>query len=88
MLARYQLALLEQSPSVVFLKCVLQRQALRFTPSWAEKLSNVKKLNGHDGCVNRLAWSEDGSLLASGSDDRQVASHLCLAKRACRHSVY
>ncbi|KAL0048474.1 hypothetical protein WJX82_004068 [Trebouxia sp. C0006] len=49
-----------------------QRQALRFTPSWAEKLSNVKKLNGHEGCVNRLAWSEDGRLLASGSDDRQV----------------
>ncbi|KAL0042807.1 hypothetical protein WJX79_000477 [Trebouxia sp. C0005] len=49
-----------------------QRQALRFTPSWAKKLSNVNKLYGHEGCVNRLAWSEDGSLLASGSDDRQV----------------
>jgi len=67
---------------------VLQRQALRFTPSWAEKLSNVKKLNGHEGCVNRLAWSEDGRLLASGSDDRQVASHLYLAEHAYKHSVY
>ncbi len=68
------------------LKWVLQRQALRFTPSWAEKLSNVQKLNGHEGCVNRLAWSEDGSLLASGSDDRQVAVHLYLTERAYRHS--
>ncbi len=88
MLARYQPARWEQSPIVVILKWVLQRQALRFTPSWAEKLSNVKKLNGHEGCVNRLAWSEDGSLLASGSDDRQVASHLDLAERAYRHSVH
>lgn len=27
---------------------------------------------GHSGCVNRLAWNETGSLLASGSDDRRV----------------
>ena len=88
MLALCQPARWEQSPSVVFWKWVLQRQALRFTPSWAEKLSNVKKLNGHEGCVNRLAWSEDGRLLASGSDDRQVASHLYLAEHAYKHSVY
>lgn len=24
---------------------------------------------GHSGCVNALAWSESGELLASGSDD-------------------
>uniref|UniRef100_A0A6A7FV73 WD repeat protein iqw1-like n=1 Tax=Hirondellea gigas TaxID=1518452 RepID=A0A6A7FV73_9CRUS len=29
-------------------------------------------LEGHRGCVNRLAWSSDGSYLASVSDDRQV----------------
>lgn len=29
-------------------------------------------LTGHRGCVNRLAWNANGSLLASGSDDRQV----------------
>lgn len=50
----------------------VQQQALRFTPVWAQKLVNSAKLSGHEGCVNRLAWNEDGSLLASGSDDRQV----------------
>lgn len=25
--------------------------------------------NAHDGCVNRLAWSDDGTFLASASDD-------------------
>ena len=36
----------------------------------------------HDGCVNRLAWNEDGSLLASGSDDRQVVSGITLTALA------
>ena len=27
---------------------------------------------GHEGCVNCLEWSEDGSLLASASDDCSV----------------
>ncbi|KAJ3240924.1 hypothetical protein HDU81_002427 [Chytriomyces hyalinus] len=30
------------------------------------------KLNGHHGCVNSLAWSNDGSLLVSGSDDLRL----------------
>jgi len=29
-------------------------------------------LHGHTGCVNRLAWNEDGTLLASGSDDLTI----------------
>lgn len=29
-------------------------------------------LAGHTGCVNRLAWNQDGSMLASASDDCQV----------------
>lgn len=49
-----------------------QRRNQHFTSAWAKKLVSVKKLVGHEGCVNRLAWSEDGSLLASGSDDKQV----------------
>ncbi|KAI8828480.1 WD40-repeat-containing domain protein [Chytriomyces cf. hyalinus JEL632] len=31
-----------------------------------------EKLNGHSGCVNSLAWSNDGSLLVSGSDDLRL----------------
>lgn len=30
-------------------------------------------LDQHAGCVNALDWSDDGTLLASGSDDRHVA---------------
>ena len=33
-------------------------------------LSWVSTLGGHSGCVNRLAWSDEGSVLASVSDDR------------------
>ncbi|CUG92646.1 Hypothetical protein, putative [Bodo saltans] len=29
-------------------------------------------LVGHDGCVNALAWSADGTMLFSGSDDRHI----------------
>jgi WD40 repeat protein len=39
----------------------------------AEKLTLEASLHGHQGCVNRLAWNEDGSLLASASDDCQVS---------------
>lgn len=53
----------------------------------ARKLDNATVLNGHTGCVNRLAWNQDGSLLASASDDCQVCwvcwvivcSHICTA---------
>lgn len=38
----------------------------------ARKLEISTVLNGHTGCVNRLAWNQDGSLLASASDDCQV----------------
>ena len=30
------------------------------------------ELDGHDGCVNCLHWNQNGSLLASGSDDKTV----------------
>ena len=37
-----------------------------FSPA---SLSLSQELPGHRGCVNRLAWSPSGSLLASVSDD-------------------
>ncbi|KAI8924088.1 hypothetical protein BC831DRAFT_467499, partial [Entophlyctis helioformis] len=30
-------------------------------------------LPAHTGCVNSLAWSEDGNLLLTGSDDLHLA---------------
>ena len=44
----------------------------RFNEVFARKLSVENVLQGHEGCVNRLAWNEDGTILASGSDDRRV----------------
>jgi WD and tetratricopeptide repeat-containing protein 1 len=35
-------------------------------------LDLLTELEGHTGCVNRLAWNASGTLLASGSDDRCV----------------
>lgn len=34
--------------------------------------SNHSGLDGHDGCVNSVAFSEDGKLMASSGDDRVV----------------
>lgn len=36
---------------------------------YAPRLQIEEDLERHEGCVNCLAWSRDGSLLASGSDD-------------------
>lgn len=43
-----------------------------FPPHFARYITLQHKLEGHSGCVNRLAWNHDGSLLASGSDDKRV----------------
>ncbi|KAJ1915403.1 hypothetical protein H4219_004333 [Mycoemilia scoparia] len=37
-----------------------------------QELELVNALGGHGGCVNALCWSEDGSMLVSGSDDTNV----------------
>ncbi|KFG35219.1 WD domain, G-beta repeat protein [Toxoplasma gondii p89] len=39
--------------------------------AFLSRLTDRRKLEGHAGCVNRLAWHEEGRLLASVSDDRQ-----------------
>jgi hypothetical protein len=50
-------------------------RAAHFPAQYAEKLSLAHVLQGHGGCVNRMAWNADGSLLLSGSDDRRVGGH-------------
>lgn len=37
-----------------------------------QKLELMYKLENHEGCVNSLNFSPDGSLLVSGSDDLKV----------------
>ena len=32
----------------------------------------MHQLSGHHGCVNSLGWSQEGVLLASGSDDTKI----------------
>lgn len=45
-------------------------------PSYSDRLigsySVTKVLPGHSGCVNSVEYSQDGSLLMTGSDDRSV----------------
>jgi DDB1- and CUL4-associated factor 8 len=36
------------------------------------RLRNDKKLEKHQGCVNTVSFSSDGSIIASGSDDRNI----------------
>ncbi|KAK9136131.1 hypothetical protein Syun_015461 [Stephania yunnanensis] len=45
---------------------------LQMHSSLIRRLSLEKELEGHQGCVNAVAWNSDGSLLISGSDDTQI----------------
>ncbi|CAG0914052.1 unnamed protein product [Notodromas monacha] len=37
-----------------------------------QRLSLLKSVRRHSGCVNTISWSDDGEYLLSGSDDRNV----------------
>lgn len=45
-------------------------------PSIWERMDRAQVLGtpsrGHRGCVNALSWSDDGSTLLSGSDDKRI----------------
>ncbi|XP_031497022.1 protein ALTERED SEED GERMINATION 2 isoform X1 [Nymphaea colorata] len=45
---------------------------LQIHSSLVRRLSLEQELEGHQGCVNALAWNSNGSLLISGSDDARV----------------
>ncbi|CAM9676656.1 unnamed protein product, partial [Phaeothamnion confervicola] len=47
-------------------------RAMHAHPSFVDKLACINTLRGHTGCVNRIAWNEEGSLLATGSDDTRI----------------
>ncbi|XP_039010267.1 WD and tetratricopeptide repeats protein 1-like isoform X3 [Hibiscus syriacus] len=40
--------------------------------SLIRRLALEQELEGHQGCVNAIAWNSNGSLLISGSDDAQI----------------
>ncbi|KAK9109088.1 hypothetical protein Sjap_017148 [Stephania japonica] len=46
--------------------------SLQMHSSLIRRLSLEKELEGHQSCVNAVAWNSDGSLLISGSDDTQI----------------
>lgn len=48
------------------------RRRLQASPAYIDRLEQETLLTGHEGCVNCLEWSNDGLLLASGSDDYKV----------------
>ena len=50
----------------------LQDRLSSYDEAFARKLSVDHLLEGHEGCVNRVCWNQDGTFLASASDDRKV----------------
>jgi WD repeat-containing protein 42A len=48
------------------------KQRVYSPPSLVRRLKVEKRLNSHQGCVNSLNFSPDGTLLTSGSDDLHI----------------
>ncbi|KAE8666774.1 WD and tetratricopeptide repeat protein, putative isoform 5 [Hibiscus syriacus] len=46
--------------------------SLQMHSSLIHRLSIEQELEGHQGCVNDVAWNSNGSLLISGSDDKRI----------------
>ncbi|KAF2291609.1 hypothetical protein GH714_026133 [Hevea brasiliensis] len=46
--------------------------SLQMHSSLIRRLSQENELEGHQGCVNTIAWNSTGSLLISGSDDTRM----------------
>ncbi|GAA0158460.1 ubiquitin-protein ligase [Lithospermum erythrorhizon] len=47
-------------------------RSLQIHSSLVRRLSLERELEGHQGCVNTIAWNSKGSLLISGSDDQRI----------------
>lgn len=50
----------------------LIRNRLHAAPQFIDRLELEATLEGHNGCVNCIEWSENGQLLASVSDDQHL----------------
>lgn len=50
----------------------LIRNRLQAAPQFIDRLELEATLEGHNGCVNCIEWSENGQLLASVSDDQHL----------------
>lgn len=37
-----------------------------------QRMSLLKRLKVHDGCVNSICWNSTGDLILSGSDDQHL----------------
>ncbi|XP_053680694.1 WD and tetratricopeptide repeats protein 1 [Anopheles nili] len=48
------------------------RNRLRTAPQFVDSIELEAELQGHNGCVNCLQWSDNGRILASASDDFHV----------------
>ncbi|KAL8159238.1 LOW QUALITY PROTEIN: hypothetical protein V2J09_000775 [Rumex salicifolius] len=46
--------------------------SLQMHSSLIRRLTLERKLEGHVGCINSIAWNSQGSLLISGSDDQRI----------------
>ncbi|KAK8528228.1 hypothetical protein V6N13_056920 [Hibiscus sabdariffa] len=46
--------------------------SLQTHSSLNRRLALEQELEGHQGCVNAIAWNSNGSLLISGSDDARI----------------
>ncbi|OQV21610.1 WD and tetratricopeptide repeats protein 1 [Hypsibius exemplaris] len=61
------------------------RQQQQFTEDLIGRLGLAYELKGHEGCVNCISWNEEGTLLASGSDDCKV--RVWNDRGKCQHVV-
>ncbi|XP_039065511.1 WD and tetratricopeptide repeats protein 1-like [Hibiscus syriacus] len=64
--------LLDGRPIDIRQNCRDVDHSLQTHSSLIRRLALEQELEGHQGCVNTVAWNSNGSLLISGSDDAQI----------------
>ncbi|KAL4283531.1 hypothetical protein GQ457_16G017000 [Hibiscus cannabinus] len=64
--------LLDGRPIDIRHNCRDVDHSLQTHSSLIRRLALEQELEGHQGCVNAIAWNSNGSLLISGSDDARI----------------